>query len=182
MQRKIHLILTSLFVLGLFGGPAFTLPLAHAAETEGQAAAEKPVDPNADQWFVRCEDKEEDGKKIKQCEAFQRLVIQKTNQRLIEFAVAYVGPDKKLKGTAIIPLGTILSYGAEIRVDGNPPLKNQILYCTADGCFVHFDLDDKTLQAMKTGSKVVVTFVLTTPKKLNVELSLKGFGKAFDQL
>jgi hypothetical protein len=46
MQRKIYLILTSLFVLGLFGGPVLTSPLAHAAETEGQATAENTPQSN----------------------------------------------------------------------------------------------------------------------------------------
>lgn len=177
MNKISSLFLYAFFSLGLC--IALILPFeTFATETPAQTSP-KIVDPNADQWFVRCDDKE---KSKKQCEVFQRLIVAKNNQRLVEFAVAYVGDQKEPYGTVIIPLGTLVQQGLEIRVDDQQPIKNSIRYCTADGCFAHFDLDEKFINAMKKGKKVVVTFVLAAPKKLNVELSLKGFSKAVDKL
>jgi invasion protein IalB len=185
MRKQKFLILGLWAAFGLLLFCAGGSP-ANAAETEKKnatsAAEAEGVDPNADQWFVRCEDKEQDGKKTKHCEAFQRLAIKKTNQRLVEFAVAYLGTEKKPHGTIIVPLGTLIERGVEVRVDGEPPAQYTMRYCTPDGCFVHFPLSETSLNAMRKGNKIVVTFVLAMPKKLNVELSLKGFSKALDQL
>jgi invasion protein IalB len=133
-------------------------------------------------WFTRCEPAAKEGA-AKQCEAFQRLMIKESQQRIAEFAVGF-GEDKSgaARGVFILPLGILLSEGVQMQIDEGKAFKFNIRYCEVSGCYAFVNLNAEILDMMRKGNKAIVTFQSTKPQTIRIEMSLKGFGKAFDKV
>lgn len=147
---------------------------------DAKAPAAKPgVRASGEMWTQRCN---EDGDK--HCEVFQRLVMQDTNQRLVEFAVGY---PKELKGEAqaviVLPLGVMVSEGVALSVDGKESARAPFRTCAAAGCIVAANLPEEFLKAMKAGKVMGLSFMDGgSGKQLNVGISLEGFGEKLDKV
>jgi invasion protein IalB len=170
---------------GLFLVAAAVAVLGSGAFAEDKAAAAKlaAADKGNDVfWTVRCEKGFEKDLKSGKCEVFQRLIVKETNQRMVEFAVGF--PEKKdtARGVIVMPLGVLLTEQVTLQIDKNKSFAFDVRYCTGDGCFAYVNLTKEVLDTMRSGQKAVLSFRTMEGRQVNVELSLKDFGKALKQV
>lgn len=172
-----------LYACALFFAAA-PVPSIAATEASPPAASPAPAKKASGEiWSERCNAKEKaDGPKRGRCEVFQRLIVKDTGQRLVEVAVGFPREKKTARGIVIVPLGILLQSGVQLKIDDGEPFKFQIRYCDNAGCFGYVDLNDGILNTMRSGKKIVLTFQAAKGKTVNVELSLKDFSKALDQV
>ncbi len=179
-------ILVVFLVLGFCAGAIVAGPQLFAAE-EAAKKTEKPVAAAGEAaqapWTVRCNKEiKDEGTKRGRCEIFQSLIVKETKQRFVEIAISYPKDKTKARGVIVVPLGIMLQAGAQIKVDNADPFKFQARYCDATGCFGFVDLDEKVLDSMRKGTKLVVSFVAMNKKTINVEMSLKDFARALKEI
>lgn len=78
------------------------------------------------------------------------------------------------------PLGILIPYGVRIKIDGKDSGAIPLERCLASGCVSRTPIGDEAVSRMKKGSSSVFTFVLD--KEIPVNVSLKGFTKAYNNL
>lgn len=166
-------------------------------KAEPKKAEEKKKDdalaantPPAEAWAVRCDDVK-DGEKVvgKYCEMAQSISVAKkdadpsTAQRLLEVAIGYPpGQKGKAAAIAILPLGVLVNEDIVVDLDGSKLLDFKIRHCLAAGCVGAFTLSEKDIKKMSEGKALTVKSVTADNRPLAIELSLNGFGKAYDKI
>ncbi len=127
-------------------------------------------------WRVECVG---DGK-ILPCQAIQQLLNQE--KKLVAQAAVVLTPDKTPMLTLQLPLGLNVSEPVVVRVDTSNEEKLRMQTCTNSGCFVVVPLKDPLLASLRTGQQLKVAVKDTTARTINIDLSLLGFGLAFDKV
>lgn len=133
-------------------------------------------------WTERCN--EETG----QCEIFQLLAQKDTGQRFLEFVIGYPQgvenwPENTAQGVMSLPLGILLDRPVAIRVDEQErPFTFTLRYCTLQGCVGFLTMNEEVLDVMRAGNAMTISFVSGAGRNVDVEMSLKGFTKALDDL
>jgi invasion protein IalB len=123
-------------------------------------------------WFKRCNDKAPT-----ECEIFQRLVMKKSNMRLVEFALSPIKNKKGVRIAVILPLGITVSKGIALQVDDHPQQNVAIQSCDQNGCYARVNFPWAFLEWMESGSILNVGFLANAPKPLKIEMSLKGLSE-----
>jgi len=84
----------------------------------------------------------------------------------------------------IVPLETLLQAQLAISIDGAPRKLYNYHHCVPVGCVAQLGLTQGDIDAMKAGSKAVISLVpARAPDQIvNMDLSLTGFTAAFDGL
>lgn len=84
----------------------------------------------------------------------------------------------------VVPLETLLQAQLAVSVDGAPRKLYNYHHCVPVGCVAQLGLTQGDIDAMKSGSKAVMSIVpARVPDQiLNMEMSLSGFTSAFDGL
>ena len=133
-------------------------------------------------WQIRC-DKDEAGKAT-HCEMFSRLNLQKTNERVVEFAIGYPKGDKlsAARGIIVMPLGIDLQDDAVILVDEKAIFHAKINYCLKSGCYALVTLPDQIVTQFKKGNDAALKFKANNGKFVMVKIPLTGFTKTFKEL
>jgi invasion protein IalB len=130
-------------------------------------------------WEVRCAP---DGK---ECFMYQLALDQQKNPvaevsilKLPEAAEADAGV------TVVTPLGTLLTAGVMLQVDGGERRQYPFAWCSQIGCFARFGLAKPSLDGMKRGKAGTITLVsVGAPQApVTLALSLSGFTAAYDSL
>jgi len=80
------------------------------------------------------------------------------------------------------PLGTILRPGVQVKIDANEPRTGLFEICVPAGCVVRDAMSEEFLANLKAGKVAKVTFGVLRQGEVNVDISLKGFTKAFGSL
>jgi invasion protein IalB len=169
-------------------------PADGAAATDGAAAAqgEGAASPQAAQpevmevvrdtfgdWQVRCAP---DGD---ECFMYQ-LALDTQKNPVAEVSILKLPADADADAgvTIVTPLGTLLTNGVVLQIDGGEARQYPFAWCSQVGCFARFGLAKTSIDAMKRGNMGRVTLLSVgapeTPVVLDVSLS--GFTSAFDSL
>jgi invasion protein IalB len=169
-------------------------PADGAAATDGAAAAqgEGAAGPQAAQpevmevvrdtfgdWQVRCAP---DGD---ECFMYQ-LALDTQKNPVAEVSILKLPADADADAgvTIVTPLGTLLTNGVVLQIDGGEARQYPFAWCSQVGCFARFGLAKTSIDAMKRGNMGRVTLLSVgapeTPVVLDVSLS--GFTSAFDSL
>lgn len=158
-------------------------------EKKDDAAA---VTPPAEAWAVRCDDvKDKDSEKVvgKYCEMAQSISVAKkdadlsTAQRLLEVAIGYPpGSKGKAAAIAILPLGILVNEDIIVDVDGSKLLDFKVRHCVAAGCIGAFALGGKDMKKLSEGKSMTVKSMTADNRPLAIELSLNGFGTAYEKI
>ena len=80
------------------------------------------------------------------------------------------------------PLGSILRAGVKIQIDNNEPQTGAFEVCLPSGCIVSDAISEEYLGRLKSGSTAKMTFNVLQQGEVSVNISLKGFTKAFKAL
>ena len=132
-----------------------------------------PARAAASDWAVRCAD---DGS---QCEAWQRLMVKGTDQRMAEIAIGFPdGADGPARGVMVLPLGIMLPAGVQLSIDGAAPYGAQVRYCTHDGCMAFLTLDEAVLNELRKGRGASLSFQSYAGQGVSLDVSLNGITAA----
>ena len=150
---------------------------------EATVVAAPESEAGAESWQIRCgeEGNIETPEKGK-CEIFQRLSMKDTGQRVVEFAIGFGPEDKEARGIIILPLGILLESGGLLKIGDNEAFKFSPRYCDAGGCVAFLGMNEKILGMMRKNDKATLTIKAMNGQDINIELPLKGFGKAFKNI
>jgi invasion protein IalB len=149
------------------------------------AGTGKPVASQEEElsaWAVRCSETSEQASGQPRCEMYQRLVVQETGQRVAEFAIGYPADSQKARGVVILPLGILLTEGAQMQIDDHPAFSFKIRYCTQEGCYAFLNMNSAVLDMMRKGKVANVSFMAAEGKTIKLQLSLSGFTKSIEQI
>lgn len=170
------------------GAPAATTPAPSAQGTAPAGAATgnpaqqelmEVVKATFDDWQVRC------APNGAECFLYQLALDQEKNP-VAEFSVVKLPASSEAPAgvTVVSPLGTLLTTGVMLQVDGGEKRQYPFAWCSQVGCFSRFGLAQPSLDALKRGNAATLTLVSVNRPDAPVSLavSLKGFTAAFDSL
>jgi invasion protein IalB len=129
-------------------------------------------------WRVECAS---DGK-VLDCRTLLQAVNREDKQMVAQLSVR-VPPDSKIPNLLIqLPLGISLVEPVQLQVDAGPVEKQAVQTCTASGCFVGMQLNDKLVASMRSGTTLKLTFHETNKRAITLDIPLLGFGLALDKI
>ena len=163
---------------GVFAGLVLACGSANAQQAP-DAAPGRPEIKTIGDWMVRCFPVNN----ANPCDVFQELDDQRTRQRVVSVSLAYAPVADRHLMQITVPLDVSLQKGVTIETDGykSPVLKYRM--CSRDGCFVQTAPDNAMIEALvKSGSGAKVNIVADSGKAFGINVSLKGFAAAHDEM
>ena len=150
-----------------------------AAGNPAQKEVMEVVKATFDDWQVRCAPAGDD------CFMYQLALDQEKNPVAEVSIVKLPASSEAAAGVTVVsPLGTLLTTGVTLQMDGGEKRQYPFAWCSQVGCFARFGLAQASVDAMKRGSAGSLTLVSVNRPEAPVTLaiSLKGFTAAFDSL
>ena len=157
---------------------ALTAAALWLAAPAGHAAPE--LGATFKDWAAACETVENTGQR--QCYIFQNIALKDSGQRLLHFAVGYVGTTGRPAAIVTLPLGITLPPGVGLVVDEGEPVRFPLQQCTTNGCRGMLGLSDDLLAQLKAGRQARITFQDGNRREIAVPVSLIGFTAGFNSL
>lgn len=130
-------------------------------------------------WSLRCE---QPGTNVKACIMFQNLVLKTGGQPVLQFAIGIAPGDANPTVLVSLPLGISLPPGITISIDQGKPATFPVERCEPDGCQAGMKLREQTIEQLRGGKALQITFYDGERQPIPMPLSLNGFGSAFDAL
>ncbi|WP_297323601.1 invasion associated locus B family protein, partial [uncultured Bartonella sp.] len=107
-------------------------------------------------------------------------VVSNTGQPLTAVNLVEVKGKQNEKRIGIqVPTGRFIPEGVHIQVGDGPVKKIPYVICNGPSCIANDTFDDKLINAMKTGQKLVVTTINFRGTPNPIEISLDGFSAAY---
>lgn len=135
-----------------------------------------------DDWEMACIKTEQDQDP---CSMLQ-ILTDSSGGPMAEFSLFRLkeGGQAVAGATVIVPLETLLPAQLTISVDGAPGKRYNYTFCNPIGCIAQIGFTQDDIDAFKRGAKATVTLIpAPAPDQvINLELSLKGFTAAFDEV
>jgi invasion protein IalB len=173
--------------LEVAAAPAAPAPAPAAAAAAPAAPAIAPVAAapagGTPLWTKTCEQNPTTKQPV--CNTGQEIWLNNDGSVRASFGIQ-LRPDKKYSIAGFVPLGFIIPAAVQITIDGDKKGIAQFMQCNPPlqsvppGCFVAGEVDDDFIAAMRKGTKMALVVTNNANQQLPIELSLNGFGKAFD--
>lgn len=168
--------------------PAPATPPAPAGEAAAPAPGTgDPAAPEAQEivrdkfgdWEVRC------STQANECFLYQ-LALDGNRNPVAEVSLVKLpaGGEAVAGATVVSPLGTLLTTGVALQIDGSQARQYPFNWCSQVGCFARFGLTQETVTGMRRGKggKIMLVSVAQPDRPIALDLSLSGFTAAFDSL
>lgn len=148
----------------------------------GQEVSEDPtyIKETYGEWQLKCfrSEAEEDP-----CQMFQ-LLKEEAGNPIAEFSI-FPLPDQAQAAagaTIVVPLGTLLSEGIKMSVDGGQVKSYTFSFCSIVGCYARVGLTQADIDVFKRGASANLQIVpaQAPDQKVNITASLTGFTAAFE--
>jgi invasion protein IalB len=123
-------------------------------------------------WEVRCPKSDEQGP----CEMTQLIKNPDNDKPIMRVLMGY--PPQANGQPAmilILPLGTRLTQGVQLSVDGGKTLRFPFQICLKEGCRAAFQVKSSLLHQLKHGQSAKATIVGPKGHQINLKISLLGF-------
>jgi invasion protein IalB len=134
-------------------------------------------------WVVQCVTTDKPPAK-ESCDMAQVTQLKGKNVPFSRVAVFHPGKSQPVKLTVQVPVNA--SFAAEVRIktaDTDPGVAAPFARCTPNGCFAEFDLKDDVLRKFRAATSVgKLSFADAGGHAVDIPISFKGFGQAFDAL
>ena len=157
---------------------AFCLTLQGAPVLAQQAAGpQQPIVAEVFQsWTFRCFS----GTHAR-CELFQSRIDPRTKQPLfwVEYTRYAAG---KVQIAVITPLGSRVTDGVSMTIDGKFSWSTPIKSCLPVGCLSNIDANKVFLDRIRRGSTLTANVTTMAGEKVSLQLSLAGFDKGLTRL
>ena len=168
----------------LLAGSGFVLErpvAAQSAKAKSAASESKGANPQAAPkipWIVNCASVTGQVN----CEAVQRLMLQKTGQLLLGITIRLPKGAKDPTMMVQLPHGMYLPSGVSLKIDDSAAKKEPVQTCDAKGCYVGLAIDPGLLKTMQSGKAMTVTFQNLAKKDITIPVTLSGFAEAYKKL
>lgn len=167
------------FLLAAFAAFALTQGAVAAAKPAAAPAAAASGDVKEfGDWTVRCGSKPSPAP----CEMLELRVAKKTGQRVLGVLLVYVPARNASVMQVAVPLGVALQNGLVLASDTYTSPVLHFSRCDMQGCYVQTALDPDSMNALSRATKVQMQVVLVDGKRLDLPLSMDGFGAAHSAL
>jgi invasion protein IalB len=151
---------------------------ARAQENTDEIPTQKTTNQVVGDWTVTCATNESG---TKSCAMMQRLSNAQTKQVVLAWLVG-LSPSGDKVMTLRTPLGLLLNKGIVVQVDDNPHLVMTYRTCVQTFCEAVHALNAALLNTLRGGASARVQLQNLQEQPVNINVSLKGFSKAFDIL
>ena len=131
-------------------------------------------------WAVNCKSQAKEAEL--ECRMSQTVVFKKSGQVLTNVTVRVPNGAKPPVILVRLPLGLYLPAGATYQIDENAPQALDFRACVRTGCYAQTSVAPDVLANLKAGKRLTVGFQNVAQKPIKVQLSLDGFGEAYDKL
>jgi invasion protein IalB len=160
---------------------------APAAPADGTVVPATPAQPEVMEvvrdtfgdWQVRCAPQGDE------CFLYQ-LALDAQKNPVAEVSVLKLPEvaDAAAGATIVTPLGTLLTQGVVLQIDGGEARQYPFAWCSQVGCFARFGFAQTSIDAMKRGkaAKISLISVAAPEQPVVLDLSLRGFTDAFNSL
>lgn len=128
-----------------------------------------------DAWTLRCEEASE----ARQCIMLQNLVLIGGGEPVLHFSIGLAPSGGTPTALISLPLGISLPPGVSVRIDDGKSANFPVERCEPDGCQAGMHLRDATVDQLKHGNKLEITFFDGERQPIVVEVPLAGFAAAF---
>ncbi len=129
-------------------------------------------------WVKVCGQDQGNGKKI--CYTTRDFSTAADQPPAIALAVYDVQGDDLRVFRLLTPVGLLLRPGFRFSVDKGAQLDGQFEICMPNGCFAESKIKQPTLDLLRKGTTLNVSFKNSANNELTFTMPLGGFGKAFD--
>jgi invasion protein IalB len=154
-------------------GAADAAPAPAAAPAENQ-------DVLPSHWTSRCISEARNSNV--ECVVEQSAFVTKTGQLLAD-VTARVPADTHHPVMVIqLPVGLFLPAGVTVQVDSGKPQQITLQTCDLKGCYGAEPLADDTLAAMKSGTKLAISFQNTSKETVVIPFGLSNFSEAYQHV
>jgi invasion protein IalB len=152
---------------------AFVLATA-AAGTASAQTADLQVGQAFGAWVFQCNAVGQD----KTLCAFSATAVGPDKKRVIvDLRISRPAADAPFMMSALLPLGLNIQTGVKTAVDGAEPVDLPLRACFAKGCVASAELDDATLDALKSGTSLLLQFDIAG-KTVSADMKLEGLNDA----
>lgn len=107
-------------------------------------------------------------------------VAREGGDTLLRFSLTDAEPNPNLMMT--VPHGVLLDQGVGLSITGLDMKVRPYETCDAIGCLANLQVDEQTLNAMKSNQKAQIVVVPGNGKPVAVPFSLNGFGDGYAEL
>jgi invasion protein IalB len=154
------------------------LPIAAQAQAPAADSKNQSIQTAESGWQTICRPSAKDRAK-QDCSVIYETFV--ANDRLRIAAVEFARGEKSRVLNVSVPMGVALKEGIEITIDGANKMQSAYTSCLNNGCIVSMDLADKTLDIIKKGKILSVSFSDANGNKVKADMSLVGFTAAINR-
>jgi invasion protein IalB len=147
------------------------------------ALAQQSTTATYTDWVVQCVTQTTTPPQ-KICDMQQLTEVKGKSNPLSRIVVPHPVRGKPISLIIQLPVNVWLATGVKLElVDKEPALTGQFTHCIPAGCFAEIGLNDAAMKAFRTASKPgKLIFKNAGQHDIDIPVSFKGFGQAFDAL
>jgi invasion protein IalB len=139
-----------------------------------------PAPPAQPGWAARCSSPSRDAPL--ECAMEQNAVLTKTGQLVVLVNIRVPGDTRAPIALVQLPLGLNLQAGAKFQVDDGKSADLPIQTCENRGCYASVTISPETLNALRAGKQLKISFQDLAKETITIPLSLNDFSAAYDKI
>ena len=139
-----------------------------------------PAPPAQPGWAARCSSPSREAPL--ECAMEQNAILTRTGQLVVLVNIRVPGDTRAPIALVQLPLGLNLQAGAKFQVDDGKSADLPIQTCENRGCYASVPISSETLNALKAGKQLKISFQDLGKENITVPLSLNDFSAAYDKI
>ena len=132
------------------------------------------------EWALVCDTPP--GASGEQCALVQNVVAEDRQEMGLSVVVLRTADRKSELLRVLAPLGVLLPNGLGLYIDDKEIGNAFFTRCFNDGCYAEVVLEDKLVEALKSGSTATFIVFQTPEEGIGIPIDLSGFGDGFAAL
>jgi invasion protein IalB len=149
------------------------------AQTQPAPAPSPSATPQPS-WAARCSSPSRDAPL--ECAMEQNAVLTKTGQLVVLVNIRVPGDTRAPIALVQLPLGLNLQAGAKFQVDDGKSADLPIQTCENRGCYASVPISPETLNALRSGKQLKISFQDLGKETITIPLPLNDFAAAYDKI
>ena len=150
------------------------------ATTPTPSPSSTPAPPPQPGWAARCSSPSRDAPL--ECAMEQNAILTKTGQLVVLVNIRVPGDTRAPIALVQLPLGLNLQVGAKFQVDDGKSTDLPIQTCENRGCYASIPISPETLNALRAGKQLKISFQDLAKETITIPLSLNDFSAAYDKI
>jgi invasion protein IalB len=150
------------------------------ATTSTPSPSSTPAPPPQPGWAARCSSPSRDAPL--ECAMEQNAILTKTGQLVVLVNIRVPGDTRAPIALVQLPLGLNLQVAAKFQVDDGKSTDLPIQTCENRGCYASIPISPETLNALRAGKQLKISFQDLAKETITIPLSLNDFSAAYDKI